>query len=242
MHVVQPADDPRMASLWFSLPEGFPRIEESHAVAALQPRMNARLAAYNRSPCLTPSSTSTNGRSMTYVTRPDGRDPLDDGDLAFRRCIHDLIDRGNVNSRRPCCCDLHRQLGYWHDGRQLKTVRDKAVTSGSFDSIRAAIACSAWRSSTPRSRFSTTRPWLFGALSFGRVVEVAARSSVKLESKILVSSIPGLAPGCQARSPIECPRHDQVRRNFVAGRRHPCRAAVDSAKRSICECRAPDRV
>ena len=46
----------------------------------------------------------------------------------------------------------------------------------------------------------------------------------------------------QNQGSIECLRHGQIRRNFVAGRRHPCRAAVDSARRSICKCRAPDRV
>lgn len=62
---------------------------------------------------------------------------------------------------------------------KLKTGARKAETSGSFDSTPAAIACLASRNSTPRSRSSTTRPWLCGALSFGRAADVAAFSLLR---------------------------------------------------------------
>src|ERR1700752_2440289 len=123
---------------------------------------------------------------------------LDDGDLAFRRCIHDRIDRGEVKILVDLAAVTYiDSSGIGMMAAKLKTVRDKG-----------------------------------GDI---RIVSLNTRGQAATRSR-------PRALRTRIRRSIECPRHDQVRRIFVADRRHPCRAAIDSAKRSICECRPPDRV
>ena len=123
----------------------------------------------------------------------------------------------------------------WHVRRAVETARPIRMSLRSKRSWRAKALA---QPTVMRADATTSARMVFIAVSpFPLVITMC-----RIDLNFGLTRFPASGSSHRSQGSIECLRHGQVRRNFVAGRRHPCHAAVDSAKRSICECRAPDRV